>query len=142
MLRLAVAAVALAAVPAAAAPPGVASWSGTATVAQCDSWVCLVGTSDTCAAAGLDGAPAGCSVTLEGRWASTCEGAGTGSLVVTGANGESQWADATLVAAGGTVTFVAWYAFLFDRTAVVATGVVEGGCDGGAWHGTFGGRGL
>ena len=141
-LALTVAAAAALTAPAAAAPPNLAAWSGTATVAQCDTWVCLVGTSDTCVAAGVDGAPESCSVTLEGRWLGTCDGVGTGSLVVTGANGDSQWANATLVASGGTVTFVARYAFLFDRTAVVATGVVEGGCAGGAWHGAFGGRGL
>jgi len=143
MLRPALAALAACAlaVPASAAPPLAAGWSGTATVIPCDG-TCLTATSDTCVAVDADGAPFGCSVTLDGRWIAGCDGVGSGSLVVTDANGDTQWANATLVAAGGTVTFVARYAFLFDRTAVVATGVVEGGCNGGAWHGAFGGRGL
>lgn len=139
-LSLALAAAALAA-PAAAVPPLAAGWHGTATVIPCDG-TCLTATSDTCVALDLDGAPVGCSVTLDGHWTGSCDGVGTGSLVVTDANGDSQWANATLVAAGGTITFVARYAFLFDRTAVAATGVVEGGCAGGTWSGVFGGKGL
>ncbi|HEX8001247.1 MAG TPA: hypothetical protein VF519_00970 [Mycobacteriales bacterium] len=141
-LALAAAALAGSAVsPAAAAPPLAASWSGTATVAQCDTWVCLEAVSDTCVATGAGGVTTACSATLSGRWDGACDGVGTGQLVVTGPDGE-QWLNAILVASGGTVTWVARYAFLFDRTAVVASGVVDGGCAGGTWHGAYGGRGL
>lgn len=140
-LTLTLAAAALAATPAAAAPPLAATWNGTATVIPCDG-TCLNATSDFCAALDTDGTLVNCTVTLDGHWPSTCDGVGSGSLTVTDSDGDSQWANATLVASGGTVTFVARYAFLFDRTAVVATGTIDGGCDGGTWHGAFGGRGL
>jgi len=136
-----IAAVALAATPAAAAPPLAATWSGNATAAACGPDICLTATSSSCVAVSGDLSTT-CSVTLTGQWAGTCDGIGTGSLVVTNANGDEQWTNATLVATGGQITYVARYAFLFDRTAVVATGVVDNGCAGGTWRGAFGGRGL
>jgi hypothetical protein len=141
-LALAAASAAFVAAPAVAAPPNLAAWTGTASVAACGASTCLTATSDFCLAAGADGAPVPCSVTLTGSWPGACTGVGSGQLVLTDSHGDTHWTNATLVAADGAVTFVARYAFLFDRTALVATGAVAGGCAGGVWTGAFGGRGL